>query len=85
MIDNVQDVTLVSDMISIKNGEEFIHHDVDRNKTWATKMAKESGASTEYFHSDNTSVFLNWFIWARIAFDSTNGRNRPYGHVDLYD
>ena len=24
-------------------------------------------------------------IWARIALDSTNGRNRPYGYVELYD
>ena len=24
-------------------------------------------------------------IWARIALDSTNGRSRPYGYVELYD
>ena len=58
MINNIQDVNLVSDMISIKNGEEFIYYDVNRNKTWAEKVAEESGASTKYVRSDNASIFL---------------------------
>ena len=57
MINSVQDVTLVSDMISTKNGEQLIHYDVDRNKTWATKVAEKSGASTKYVRSDNASTF----------------------------
>ena len=57
MTNNVQDVTLVSDIISIKNGEEFTNYDVDRSKTWTTKVAEESGASTEYVRSGSASVF----------------------------
>ena len=57
MINNVQDVTLVPDMISIENGKEFIHYDVDRNKAWATKVAEDSEAITKYFRSDNASIF----------------------------
>ena len=59
MVNNVQDVTLISDMISIENGEECIRYDMDRNKTWPIKVAEESGASTKYLRSDNRSVF-NW-------------------------
>ena len=57
MLNNIQDATYLSDNISIITGEQLIHNDEERNRTWATKLAEETGASTKYLRSDNGSVF----------------------------
>ena len=57
MIDNVQDVTLVSDIIFIKNGKEFIHYDVDRNKLGQQRW---QGRVEQIMHP-----FFNW-LYARF-------------------
>ena len=57
MLNNIQDGTYLSDNISMIMGEELIHNDAERNRTWATKLAEESGASTKFLRSDNGSVF----------------------------
>ena len=53
-----QDVTAISDVISVLHGENYIHDNKERNKWWATKIAEESGASAKHVRSDNASVFL---------------------------
>ena len=58
MINISQDITYLSDEISRHNGEKLIHNNCERNKTWATKVAEESGANVLYLRSDNASVFV---------------------------
>ena len=64
MIDNVQDVTLVSDTISIKNSEELIHYDVIGIKLgqqrWQRRVEQVRNMSGQITHS-----FFNW-LYARF-------------------
>ena len=58
VVNMMQDTMQISDIISLLNREEFVHYDNERNKTWATRVAADRGASEKHLRSDNGSVMI---------------------------